>query len=300
MKPEKQGEMKLDKIRKVVIPAAGLGTRFLPATKASPKEMLTIVDKPLIQYAAEEAVEAGMTELVFVIGRNKGVIAEHFDKSYELERDLHKHNKIDLLECISKIIPPEVSCSYIRQAEALGLGHAVLCASSIVCDQPFAVLLPDDLVKSNGTGCLAQMIEEYEKCQKAIVAVQPIPQEQSVRYGIIDPGERVGRIWKVKDIVEKPRPEKAPSNLGVVGRYIFPGKILSILRRLGAGMGNEIQLTDAIAAIASQGEVNAYEFIGARYDCGSKLGFIQANIAYGIDHSEIGSDLKGWLSDRFT
>jgi len=300
MKPNEQGEMRLDKVRKVVIPAAGLGTRFLPATKASPKEMLTIVDKPLIQYAAEEAVEAGMTELVFVVGRNKGVVAAHFDKSYELERELQKRNKIDLLECVNKIIPPEVSCSYVRQAEALGLGHAVLCASSIVSDQPFAVLLPDDLIKSKGTGCLAQMIEEYEKCQKAIVAVQPIPPEQSVRYGIIEPGERVGRIWKVNDIVEKPQPELAPSNLGVVGRYIFPGNILSILRRLRAGTGNEIQLTDAIAAIARQGGVNAYEFTGARYDCGSKLGFVQANIAYGMEHSEIGSDLKDWLSDRFT
>ena len=289
----------MDKVRKVIIPAAGLGTRFLPATKASPKEMLTVVDKPLIQYAAEEAVEAGITELIFVIGKNKGVIAEHFDKSYALESELRKQNKIGLLECINKIIPPEISCSYVPQSDALGLGHAVLCAASTVGDQPFAVLLPDDLVKSSGPGCLKQMIEEYEKCGKAIVAVQQIPPEQSVRYGIIDPGDRVGRIWKVKDIIEKPRPEKSPSDLGVVGRYIFTGKILSELRRLPTGAGNEIQLTDAIAAIASQGEVNAYEFSGARYDCGSKLGFIQANVAYAIDHPEIGSDLKSWLSNRF-
>ncbi len=285
-------------VKKVVIPAAGLGTRFLPATKASPKEMLTVVDKPLIQFAAEEAFDAGITELIFIISRNKNVIEDHFDKSYELESELEKKNKRESLELVKQLVPQGVTCTYIRQAEPLGLGHAVLCAASAVNDENFAVLLPDDLIKSDNRGCLKQMLEEFEEGIDAILAVEKILLSESKKYGIIDPGARRGRIIDVNGIIEKPQPEDASSDFGVVGRYIFTPKILSLLRDLPAGAGNEIQLTDGIASLVSGSQVKAYEFEGARYDCGSKLGFLKANVDYAIEHPIVGSEFRDWLKGR--
>ena len=285
-------------IKKVVIPAAGLGTRFLPATKASPKEMLTVVDKPLIQFAAEEAFDAGITELIFIIGKNKNVIEHHFDKAYELESELEKKNKRESLELVKQVVPEEVTCTYVRQAEPLGLGHAVLCAASAINDENFAVLLPDDLIKSDGPGCLKQILEEFEDGIDAILAVEKISLSESEKYGIIDPGTQRGRIIDVNGIMEKPPPEDAASEFGVVGRYIFTPKILSLLRDLPAGAGNEIQLTDGIASLVSGSRVKAYEFEGARYDCGSKLGFLKANVDYAIEHPIIGSEFRNWLNGR--
>ncbi len=288
----------MNNVKKVVIPAAGLGTRFLPATKASPKEMLTVVDKPLIQFAAEEAFDAGITELIFIISRNKVVIEDHFDKSYELEAELEKKNKIESLELIRQTVPSEVTCTYIRQAEALGLGHAVLCAANAIKGENFAVLLPDDLVKTEGSGCLKQMVEEFSEDADAIIAVERIPLRESDKYGIIDPGAQMGRVVEVNGIIEKPLPEDAASDLGVVGRYIFTPKILDVLRGLPAGAGNEIQLTDGIARLLSDSKVDAFEFEGMRYDCGSKLGFLKANVDYGLGHQVIGQDFYKWLKER--
>ena len=285
-------------VKKVVIPAAGLGTRFLPATKASPKEMLTVVDKPLIQFAAEEAFDAGITELIFIIGKNKNVIEHHFDKAYELESELEKKNKRESLELVKQVVPEEVTCTYVRQAEPLGLGHAVLCAASAINDENFAVLLPDDLIKSDGPGCLKQILEKFEEGIDAILAVEKISLGESEKYGIIDPGTQRGRIIDVNGIMEKPPPEDAASEFGVVGRYIFTPKILSLLRDLPAGAGNEIQLTDGIASLVSGSRVKAYEFEGARYDCGSKLGFLKANVDYAIEHPIIGSEFRNWLNRR--
>ena len=288
----------MPKVKKVVIPAAGLGTRFLPATKASPKEMLTVVDKPLIQFAAEEAFDAGITELIFIISRNKNVIEDHFDKSYELESELEKKNKRESLELVKQLVPEAVTCTYIRQAEPLGLGHAVLCAASALNDENFAVLLPDDLIKSDNRGCLKQMLEEFEEGVDAILAVEKISLSESKKYGIIDPGVQCGRIIDVNGIIEKPQPEDATSNFGVVGRYIFTPKIFSLLRDLPAGAGNEIQLTDGIASLVSGSQVKAYEFEGSRYDCGSKLGFLKANVDYAIEHPIVGSEFRDWLEGR--
>ena len=285
-------------IKKVVIPAAGLGTRFLPATKASPKEMLTVVDKPLIQFAAEEAFDAGITELIFIIGKNKNVIEHHFDKAYELESELEKKNKRESLELVKQVVPEEVTCTYIRQAEPLGLGHAVLCAASAINHENFAVLLPDDLIKSDRRGCLKQMLEEFKEGIDAVLAVEKISLSESKKYGIIDPGTQHGRIIDVNGIVEKPQPEDATSEFGVVGRYIFTPKILSLLRDLPAGAGNEIQLTDGVASLVSGSQVKAYEFEGVRYDCGSKLGFLKANVDYAIEHPIVGSEFRNWLNGR--
>ena len=285
-------------VKKVVIPAAGLGTRFLPATKASPKEMLTVVDKPLIQFAAEEAFDAGITELIFIISRNKNVIEDHFDKAYELESELEKKNKRESLELVKQVVPEEVTCTYIRQAEPLGLGHAVLCAASAINHENFAVLLPDDLIKSDRRGCLKQMLEEFKEGIDAVLAVEKISLSESKKYGIIDPGTQHGRIIDVNGIVEKPQPEDATSEFGVVGRYIFTPKILSLLRDLPAGAGNEIQLTDGVASLVSGSQVKAYEFEGVRYDCGSKLGFLKANVDYAIEHPIVGSEFRNWLNGR--
>ena len=285
-------------VKKVVIPAAGLGTRFLPATKASPKEMLTVVDKPLIQFAAEEAFDAGITELIFIISRNKNVIEDHFDKAYELESELEKKNKRESLELVKRVVPQEVTCTYIRQAEPLGLGHAVLCAAPAINEENFAVMLPDDLIKSDNRGCLKQMLEEFEEGIDAILAVEKISLSESEKYGIIDPGLQRGQIIDVNGIIEKPSPEDATSEFGVVGRYIFTPKILSLLRDLPAGAGNEIQLTDGIASLVSDSQVKAYEFEGARYDCGSKLGFLKANVDYAIEHPIVGSEFGNWLNGR--
>jgi len=286
------------RIRKAVFPVAGLGTRFLPATKASPKEMLPIVDKPLIQYAAEEAVEAGIEELIFVTGRAKRAIPDHFDKAYELESELEKDGKTAMLEMVRNILPGHVSCIYIRQSEPLGLGHAVLCARPAVGDEPFAVLLADDLIDGGARGCLSQMIGQYEHYNSAVLAVQTVPREETQRYGIVATRPIDSRVSKITEIVEKPKPDVAPSTLAVVGRYVLPGEIMGILADTGRGAGGEIQLTDGIATLLSQQQALAYEFEGRRYDCGSKLGYLQATVDYAFKHPEVAGDFAAWLEQR--
>lgn len=288
----------MKKIRKAIFPVAGLGTRFLPATKANPKEMLPIVDKPLIQYAAEEAVNAGIEELVFVTGRNKRSIPDHFDKAYELEAELEAHGKDRMLKVVKDILPASVSCIYIRQPEALGLGHAVLCGRPVVGDEPFAVILADDLIDSTPNSCLKQMVEIYEREQCSVIGVQQVPQENVGSYGVIS-GDKVNEgLWRMSGIVEKPKPEEAPSNIAVVGRYILDSSIFDIIEHTELGSGNEIQLTDAIATQLQRQTVYGYEFSGQRYDCGSKLGYLQATVDYGLKHAEIGDTFGQYLKDK--
>lgn len=286
------------RVRKAVFPVAGLGTRFLPATKANPKEMLPVVDKPLIQYAAEEAVEAGIEELIFVTGRAKRSIPDHFDKAYELEAELEKNDKQEMLAIVRNILPPNVACIYIRQSEPLGLGHAVLCAKPAVGGEPFAVILADDLIDGGGKGCMKQMVEQFEHYNSGVIAVQPVPAEDTQKYGIVEARPIDTRISKIVGIVEKPRPEDAPSNLGVVGRYVLPGEIMQILEKTGHGAGGEIQLTDAIAELLENQQVLAYEFEGTRYDCGSKLGYLQATVDFALKHDEVAADFGAWLASR--
>jgi len=284
-------------VRKAVFPVAGLGTRFLPATKASPKEMLPIVDKPLIQYGVEEAVAAGVDTLVFIIGRTKNAIADHFDKAYELEVELEMRGKADLLEVVRKIVPAGVECVYVRQAEALGLGHAVLCARPVVGDEPFAVILADDLIEEDAQegGALSQMTRHFNKYQCSILGVERVPEEETHKYGIVHPLPFATRISNVDGIVEKPKPENAPSNLAVVGRYILTPRIFDLLQTIPRGAGNEIQLTDGIAALLSEEQVLAYEFSGRRHDCGSKLGYLIATVEYGLRHPELGERFQSYL-----
>ena len=281
-------------IKKAVFPVAGMGSRFLPATKASPKEMLPIVDKPLIQYAAEEAVAAGITELIFVTGRGKRAIEDHFDKAYELEVELEQRGKTRLLEQVRNLLPPGVSCAYVRQAEALGLGHAILCAEPLVGDDPFAVLLADDLIDAK-VSVLQQMVGLYENTGASVLGVQQVPREQTRQYGIVKT-ETSGNLQKIVGIVEKPSPEEAPSNLGVVGRYLLTPGIFDKLRNVRPGAGGEIQLTDGIAALLSEQTVLALPFDGVRYDCGSKLGYLKATVAYGVRHDEAGEEFRSWLA----
>lgn len=285
---------KLNKITKAVFPVAGLGTRFLPATKASPKEMLPIVDKPLIQYAAEEAIAAGATELIFITGRNKRSIPDHFDKSYELEAELEAGGKTEMLETIQSILPKSVTCIYIRQSEALGLGHAVLCAKSVVGNEPFSVILADDLI--DGTPpVLQQMNELYAQQQCSILGVEDVQRSETASYGIVDATAISSNVSQLKGIVEKPQPEDAPSTLAVVGRYILTPKIFDCLENVKPGKGGEIQLTDGIAALMQYEKVLAYRFQGKRYDCGSKLGYVKANVEYAMRHPEIGADFLKFL-----
>ena len=276
----------MQKITKAVFPVAGMGTRFLPATKASPKEMLPIVDKPLIQYAVEEAVEAGCTDIVFITGRNKRSIEDHFDKAYELETELERKNKNALLELTQNILPEGVNLMYIRQTEALGLGHAVLCAAPAVGDEPFAVILADDLIDAP-KGALAQMMDVYNATGSSVLGVETVDPSQTGSYGIVEIAPK-DAYQRVTSIVEKPKPADAPSNLAVVGRYILTPAIFDLLRHTQAGAGGEIQLTDAIAALLQQETVLAHAFSGQRYDCGSKLGYLQATLAYGCKHPEVG------------
>ena len=283
-------------IRKAVFPVAGMGTRFLPATKASPKEMLPIVDKPLIQYAVEEAVAAGIDQMIFVTGRNKRAIPDHFDKAYELEAELEVKGKTKLLELVRGIIPDHVSCIYIRQAEALGLGHAVLCAEPVVGIDPFAVILADDLIDGGDNPCMKQMVAEYEKNHSSILGVEEVAPEDTDKYGIVKIGDKVNKMSKVTQIVEKPAPNVAPSNMAVVGRYLLTPTIFKYLKLTKRGAGNEIQLTDAIAALMSEEDVYAYPFSGKRYDCGSKLGYLQATVEYGLMHDELRDDFKAYLN----
>ncbi len=285
------------KIRKAVFPVAGLGTRFLPATKASPKEMLPIVDKPLIQYAVEEAVAAGAETLVFIIGRTKNAIADHFDKAYELEAELQARGKKELLKVVQGLVPSHVDCVYIRQAEALGLGHAVLCAKSVVGEEPCAVLLADDLIDAPEGGALAQMARHFDKYQCSILGVERVPKEETNKYGIVTPLPFAKGLSNVESIIEKPKPADAPSNLAVVGRYILTPRIFQLLERTPKGAGGEIQLTDAIAALLTEEQVLAYEFAGQRYDCGSKLGYLRATVEYGLKHPELGKDFHDYLRE---
>ena len=285
----------MKKVRKAIFPVAGLGTRFLPATKANPKEMLPVVDKPLIQYAAEEAVEAGIEVLVFVTGRNKRSIPDHFDKAYELEAELEEHGKTKMLEVVRHILPRNISCIYIRQPEALGLGHAVLCGKPVIGDEPFAVILADDLIDGEPKGCLKQMVEIYEREQCGVIGVQQVDQKDVSSYGVISGDCVAERLWRLSGIVEKPAPENAPSNIAVVGRYILNASIFTMLENTQAGSGNEIQLTDAIAKQLETQSIYAYEFSGRRYDCGSKLGYLQATVEYGVKHPEVGERFAKFL-----
>ncbi len=290
----------MKKIRKAVFPVAGLGSRFLPATKAQPKEMLPIVDKPLIQYAVEEAVEAGITEMIFITGRNKRAIEDHFDKAYELEAELEAAGKEKLLSMVREVIPKHIHCMFIRQSEALGLGHAVLCARPIIGDDPFAVLLADDFMQgaSGGVGVMAQMTAQYEKHQASLLAVQDVPLEQTKQYGIVSAQPFAERCEKVNAIVEKPSPDKAPSTLAVVGRYVLSPHIFSYLEKIGKGAGGEIQLTDGIAALMKDETVLAYRYDGRRFDCGSKLGYLQASVEIGLQHPETGAAFLQWLQEQ--
>ena len=283
-------------IRKAVFPVAGLGTRFLPATKASPKEMLPVVDKPLIQYAVEEAIEAGITELIFVTSSTKRSIEDHFDKSYELEVELEKKGKLEALELVRNIVPKGVSCIYVRQAEALGLGHAVLCAKSVVGNEAFAVILPDDLIDGHGSGVVSQMIQAYQKTGCSQLGVEEVPKEDTDKYGIVNikVGDNVGS--EVDRIVEKPKPDEASSNLAVVGRYILTPRTFELLESTQKGAGGEIQLTDAISALLEYETVFAHRFKGKRYDCGSKQGYLKATVDFALKHKELGDDFRNYLS----
>ncbi len=285
------------KITKAVFPVAGLGSRFLPATKAQPKEMLTVVDKPLIQYAVEEAVAAGITELIFITGRNKRAIEDHFDTAYELEAELAASNKTALLESVRNVIPKSVSCIYIRQPAALGLGHAVLCAKPVVGDSPFVVILADDfmLAAPGQPNTTEQMVKLFETEHASMVAVQDVPREQTRQYGIVSGTPYKERLERMSAIVEKPSPSEALSTLAVVGRYVLDGKIFSYLEKIGKGSGGEIQLTDAIAAMMRDHPYLAYRFDSTRYDCGSKLGYLKASVVLGMQHQEIGTEFSSYL-----
>ena len=285
------------KVRKAVFPVAGLGTRFLPATKASPKEMLPVVDKPLIQYAVEEAAAAGITDMIFITGRSKRAIEDHFDKAYELEAELESKNKTELLEVVRSVAPASINCIYIRQPEALGLGHAVLCAEPVVGDEPFAILLADDLMDAGDKGkpVMRQMTELFEKHHASVIAVEEVPREDTNKYGIVSASPWGERTERITAIVEKPKPEAAPSNLAVVGRYLLTPRVFELIRAQAPGAGGEIQLTDAIAKLISEEPVLAYRFEGKRFDCGSKLGYLQASMTLAMRHPEIGAAFGAWL-----
>lgn len=284
----------MKKITKAVFPVAGMGSRFLPATKASPKEMMPVVDKPLIQYAVEEAVAAGITDMVFITGRNKRAIEDHFDKAYELEAELAMRGKEALLRVVREVIPAHINCIYIRQTEPLGLGHAVLCAQPVVQDEPFAVILADDLIDGD-TPIVKQMVDVFQRHQCSILGVQDVPREQTRQYGIVSSDNLEKDIERVHGIVEKPKPADAPSTLAVVGRYILTPRIFHHLEKLQAGAGGEIQLTDGIAALMREESMLAYRFKGIRYDCGSKLGYLQAMVALGLKHPEVRDEFAAYL-----
>ena len=285
------------RICKAIFPVAGLGTRFLPATKASPKEMLPVVDKPLIQYAVEEAIEAGITDMIFITGRNKRAIEDHFDKAYELEAELEARQKSDLLQAIQRIKPDNVQCFYVRQSEALGLGHAVLCAERLVQNEPFAIVLADDLLDAD-VPVLKQMVDLHRHYGSSIVGVEAIPLEQSSAYGIVEGRPVADRLLKLDDIVEKPAPQHAPSNIGVVGRYILTPSIFRHLRKLIPGAGGELQLTDAIAQLIQSEAVLSYQFIGKRYDCGTKQGYLQATVEFALKHEEVCEEFREFLRNQ--
>ena len=284
-------------IRKAVFPVAGLGTRFLPATKAAPKEMLPVVDKPLIQYAVEEAYDAGIRHMIFITGRNKRAIEDHFDTAYELETELEAAHKNELLALVRSIKPDDMDCTYVRQPRSLGLGHAVLCAQPLVGEDPFAVLLADDLMTGpdGGKPVLKQMVEVFERVRTSVLAVQEVPLEHVKRYGIVA-GEPAGdRLTRVRQMVEKPKPENAPSRMGVAGRYILTASVFDEIRQQPKGAGNEIQLTDGIARLMDTEGVHAYQYEGKRYDCGSKHGFLEATVELALKHPEVGEEFRTYL-----
>ncbi len=285
------------RVRKAVFPVAGLGTRFLPATKASPKEMLPVVDKPLIQYAVEEAYEAGIRHMIFVTGRSKRAIEDHFDTAYELESELEAAGKQELLALVRSVQPDDMDCAYVRQPRSLGLGHAVLCAEALVGDEPFAVLLADDLMAGapGGPGVMAQMTAAFQKQGRSLLAVQEVPLEHTRRYGIVQGAAAGGALLRIDAIVEKPAPEQAPSRMGVAGRYILTPAIFGLIRSQPRGVGGEIQLTDAIARLLEQEAVYAYQYAGKRYDCGSKEGFLEATVELALQHPEVGGAFRQYL-----
>ncbi len=285
------------KVTKAVFPVAGLGTRFLPATKAIAKEMLTVVDKPLIQYAVEEAVAAGIDTMIFITSRSKNAIMDHFDKAYELETELEAKNKTELLKILKDTVPPNVSFVFIRQAEALGLGHAVSCARPVIGDEPFAVLLADDMVEDGERGCMAQMVALYNEKQSSVLGVERVNPADTGSYGIVKTPDTAEKYAPIEVIVEKPKPADAPSNLAVVGRYILTPAIFDKLEHTGRGAGGEIQLTDGIADLLKDETVLAYEFEGTRYDCGSKLGFLIANVELALLHPELKDDFSAYLKE---
>jgi len=285
------------RINKAVFPVAGLGTRFLPATKAQPKEMLPVVDKPLIQYAVEEAYGAGIRHMIFVTGRNKRAIEDHFDTAYELESELEANGKKELLNLVRSLAPEDMFCSFVRQPRALGLGHAVLCAQPLVNDEPFAVLLADDLMcgQDGGPSVLGQMVEQFARTQTCILAVQEVPRDHVKRYGIVA-GQPAGeRLTKVDKMVEKPDPDQAPSRMGVAGRYILTPGVFEMIRTNPRGAGGEIQLTDGIARLITTEGVHAYQYHGRRYDCGSKQGFLEATVDFALKHAEVGAEFREYL-----
>lgn len=285
----------VNQIRKAVFPVAGMGTRFLPATKASPKEMMPVVDKPLIQYAVEEAVQAGITELVFITGRGKRAIEDHFDKAAEIEAELQARGKRELLKLVQDIIPKQASCTYVRQPLALGLGHAVLCAANVIGDEPFAVILADDLIDAKPSA-IQQMIKIHRVHQCSILGVQKITRQETSQYGIVKSRVLAPKLHAITGIVEKPKPSEAPSTLGVVGRYILTPRIFHHLRKVKPGAGGEIQLTDGIASLLKEEKALAFEFDGTRYDCGSKLGYLKATMVFAAKHPEVGKEFSSYLS----
>ncbi|KQZ57746.1 MULTISPECIES: UTP--glucose-1-phosphate uridylyltransferase GalU [unclassified Lysobacter] len=288
------------RIRKAVFPVAGLGTRFLPATKTVPKEMLPIVDRPLIQYAVDEAIEAGCDTLIFVTNRYKHAVADYFDKAYELEQKLERSGKLEQLELVRNVLPPGVRAVFVTQAEALGLGHAVLCAKPVVGDEPFAVVLPDDLIWNRGPGALKQMADAAEVSGASVIAVQDVPREQTGSYGIVATDGFAARQGRIRAIVEKPSPEVAPSNLAVVGRYVLNPRIFALLENTTPGAGGEIQLTDAIAAMLTEEAVNAYRFQGTRFDCGTHLGLIEATIRFALDHEVLSDSARQLMQNALS
>ena len=282
------------RITKAVFPVAGMGTRFLPATKANPKEMMPIVDKPLIQYAVEEAMAAGMTEMIFVTGRGKRAIEDHFDTAFELETELEQRKQTAMLKMVQNIIPRHVSCTYVRQPKALGLGHAILCAMPVVGSAPFAVVLADDLIDAKPP-VLKQMTAVFTRRGRSVIAVQDVPRQETRRYGIVRTEPRSKSPHRISGIVEKPEPSAAPSTLGVVGRYILTPRIFHHLQRVRPGAGGEIQLTDGIAALVEEEDVFAHVFDGTRYDCGTKLGYLQAGLQFALRHPEVGTEFRRYL-----
>jgi len=288
------------RVHKAVFPVAGLGTRFLPATKTVPKEMLPVIDRPLIQYAVDEAIEAGCDTMVFVTNRYKHSVADYFDKAYELEDKLEKAGKQELLSLVRDVLPPKVRALFVTQAEALGLGHAVLCARPIVGDEPFAVLLADDLIWNRGPGALRQMVDLAERENASVIAVQDVPRQQTASYGIVATESFHDRHGVISAIVEKPKPEVAPSTLAVVGRYVLDGRIFPLLEQTQAGTGGEIQLTDGIAALLREKRALAYRFEGRRFDCGTRIGLVEATIQYALDHEDLADEARAYMNEALS